>query len=83
MTDGEKMIWAAVFGHAYNTYVGLFRLDMNSGKTREDQMDEHRQQGATLAVEAATRGVEAARHIQSCDIDLETTVMMGAMFECE
>jgi hypothetical protein len=83
VTDGEKMIWAAVFGHTYTANVSMFQIDMYSTCAREDQEDEHRIQRATLAAEAATRAVEAARRIRSCDIDNDTAKMMGAVFECD
>jgi len=83
MTDGEKMIWAALFGHTYSSHEGLYRFDRTSRHPDDEQRDEHRRQSATLAAEAATRGVEAMRHIRSCDIDHETAVMFSAMVECD
>ena len=83
MTDGEKMIWSAVFGHTYAAHQTMFRVDMRDGKALDDQRDEHAIQSATLAAEAATRGVEAMRRIRSCDIDHETAVMFSAIVECD
>ena len=83
MTDGEKMIWAALFGHAYSSHEGLYRTDRMSKHSEDDQRNKHRIQSATLAAEAATRGVDAARCIRSSDIDHETAVMFSAMVECD
>jgi hypothetical protein len=83
MTDGEKMIWASLFGHEYAKRMSEFRVAMDSLDTYEAQKNEHRRHSATLAAEAATLGLLAAREIQTEDIGDETQEMMSHIFECD
>jgi hypothetical protein len=78
MTDGEKMIWAAVFGHTYSAHEALFRIDMR-GKNHDIQREDHRTQSAALATEAAARAVVAARGVTREDVDDDAHDLLNEM----
>lgn len=72
-----------MFSQDYAKRMGDFRVDMQSEDSHTAQENEHRRQSATLAAEAATLGLLAARSIQTEDIDEDTQGMLADIFECE